>query len=76
MAYENSGIISKNKFFKNEGQPQITGKATVGGVEYKVAGWSKVGKDGPFYSLKFTDVNDEPKKMEPSNNDIDDNIPF
>ena len=57
MAYEqrdNSGIISKNKYKTLEKHPEISGKALVNGVEYRVAGWEKTGSQGKFYSLLFT----------------------
>jgi hypothetical protein len=76
--YEMLGIISKNKYKKMPSQPDITGKATIEGKEIKIAGWAKVGKDGPYYSIKFTFADDVPKEKTSNSfeNDIDDEIPF
>ena len=66
MAYDNTGTIQKNKYKKTEGQPDIVGKATINGVEMKIAGWAKKWPDGsPFYSCKFQVKDDEqaPKKI-------------
>ena len=54
MAYDNSGTLGKNKYQKNDSQPAFTGNATIGGVEYKIAGWVHQGKDGEFIGLKFS----------------------
>jgi len=76
-SYEMMGMISKNKYKKMDKQPDITGTATIDGVEYRIAGWPKTGKDGPYYSLKFS-LKDEAPKSNQSNNtdDLDDHIPF
>ena len=66
MAYDNTGTIQKNKYKKTDGQPDIIGKATINGVEMKIAGWAKKWPDGsPFYSCKFQVKDDEqvPKKI-------------
>ena len=75
MAYDNTGTIQKNKYKKTDGQPDIIGKATINGVEMKVAGWSKKWSDGsPYYSVKFTvkEEGETPKKVEPSVATLDD----
>jgi hypothetical protein len=75
--YDMSGIISKNKYKKLDKQPDITGKATINGQEMMVAGWAKSGNSGPYYALKFTVKDDEPKKNQSnSKEDLDDHIPF
>lgn len=55
--YDNelSGVLFPVKEKKNEKGPDVTGTATIGGVEYRIAGWRKSTKsDGsPFYSLRF-----------------------
>lgn len=82
MAYDNTGTVQKNKYKKTDGQPDIIGKATINGVEMKIAGWAKKWPDGsPFYSVKFTpkDENAEvPKKIgdDPKPQLDDDEIPF
>ena len=76
-SYEMMGRVSKNKYQKNDTQPAITGISTINGVEYRIAGWPKKDKEGPFYSLKFT-IKDEASKPASSTSmdDIDDEIPF
>jgi len=76
-SYEMMGRVSKNKYQKNDTQPAITGTSTINGVEYRIAGWPKKDKEGPFYSLKFT-VKDAAPKSNQSNSmdDLDDHIPF
>ena len=77
MAYDNSGIIGKNKRKELDKHPDIQGQATVNGVEYWMSGWKKE-KDGKgFYSLAF-----KPKEAKSqsggssSSPDLDDEIPF
>ena len=75
MAYDNTGMISKNKFKKTDGQPDITGTANIDGVEKRIAGWLKTRDDGSsYYSLKFQNK-DEQKAAAPKA-DMDDEIPF
>lgn len=52
---EMTGVLFPVKEKKNEKGPDITGTATIGGTEYRMAGWRKSTKsDGsPFYSIKF-----------------------
>lgn len=54
--YDNelTGVLFPVKNKTNERGPDITGTATIGGTEYRVAGWKKTAKaGGAFYSLKF-----------------------
>lgn len=53
MAYDNNGILSKNRKKEKDTHPDINGSATIEGVEYWLSGWAKTGKNGPFYSLAF-----------------------
>jgi hypothetical protein len=77
MAYDNSGIIGKNKRKQKDNHPDIQGQATVNGVEYWISGWQKNGSDGIFYSLSF-----KPKEAKSqsggssSSPDLEDEIPF
>jgi len=54
MAYDNSGILGRNKYKKSDGQPDYTGKATINGVEYRVAAWLKENADGKFFAMKYS----------------------
>jgi hypothetical protein len=54
----NCGFIAKNTRKNAEKQPDITGKATVGGIEYRVAGWRKTNDKGSYYSLSFKPADD------------------
>jgi hypothetical protein len=82
MAYDNSGIISKNRKKEKENHPDINGRATIDGVEYWVSGWSKTGSNGPFYSLSFKKKDDQqgqiaPRASQPVSSGLDDDeIPF
>lgn len=71
-AYPNSGIIFKNGYKTDDTQPDYTGKATIDGVEYRVAGWWKY-KEGkpPFLTMTFQkDVPLEPPpKSKPIKNE-------
>ena len=80
MAYDNNGIVSKNRRKEKENHPDITGQATIDGKDYWLSGWSKTGKNGPFYSLSFK-PKDEQKQggqsSAPASNSLDDDeIPF
>lgn len=84
MAYDNNGILSKNRKKEKETHPDINGSATVEGVEYWLSGWAKTGKNGPFYSLSFKrkdqqgQVPSKPASPPPSASSglDDDEIPF
>lgn len=82
MAYDNTGTIQKNKYKKTEGQPDIVGKATINGVEMKMAGWAKKWPDGsPYYSVRYTPKDENAERPKKFNDDPqpqldDDEIPF
>ncbi len=49
-----SGILFPERNKKNEKGPDVTGRGTIGGVEYRVAGWKREGSGGgKFYSLSL-----------------------
>jgi hypothetical protein len=50
---ENTGVLFKNDTGDNPKRPAYKGKLDVGGVEYKLAGWIREGKNGKFISLKI-----------------------
>lgn len=69
MSYEqkdNSGILFKNNKKEKLEQPDSTGNATIAGVKYRVAGWTKTSKDGnKFLTLAFR-VDDGISKTKPA----------
>ena len=72
MTYDNSGIISKNDRKETDKHPDISGSATVDGVEYWLSGWKKEKNGRGFYTLSF-----KPKDARtPERKDLDDEIPF
>jgi hypothetical protein len=76
--YDNSGIISKNKYKKLDSHPDITGEATISGVKLRVAGWHKMGSKGPFYALQFKTEEEKTSQTSQSSHreNIDDEILF
>lgn len=79
--YELMGVTSDNQYKETEKQPEFTGKCTIDGVEYKMAGWRRMGNNGEFVSWKFqkseSPVSYEPKVASPNEfkNQVDD-LPF
>ena len=90
--YDMSGFVSEVMIFlgspptpatslHTDKHPDITGKATIDGVAYEIAGWQKEGNQGKFYSLKFQLPRAEEKKpaMKETGggiDDLEDDIPF
>lgn len=58
---DNSGILFTNGRKERDNQPDFKGRCTIGGVEYWVSGWEKVGQKGPFTSLAFEIKEDKPQ---------------
>lgn len=73
MADDNFGFLSKNPRKEKSNHPDIKGSATVGGVEYWLAGWQKTNEKGVYYSLAFTEKEERrTSQVDPD----DDSIPF
>jgi len=56
MAYEqkpNTGVLFRNERKEKDTQPDHTGNALIGGVEYYISAWVKDGKKGKFFSFSF-----------------------
>lgn len=55
---ELSGVLFPNDKRGNDRAPDVTGKATIDGTEYRVAGWRRVSSNTgkQFFSLKFEDM--------------------
>ena len=75
-----NGSVFKNTYKKLEKQPDYTGNAKIDGVDYKIAMWIKVKKDGnKYFSCSFQKADQEIKQKSSSylpQDDIDDEIPF
>lgn len=73
---EMTGVLFREWNKKNPKGPDMTGKMTLKGVEYRLAGWTKEGKGGhKFLSLKLTPPKDEYDQSQPQPI-ADDDIPF
>lgn len=76
--YDMSGVSSNNDYKKAEKQPDYTGKCTIDGKELRMAGWKRTGTNGEFVSWKFSEPQEaqlQPQTV-PSNDDIQDDLPF
>lgn len=66
MSYEQrekSGILFRQEK-RSERAPDFSGECTIGGVKYKIVGWSKTAKSGSkFLSLQFEDPNEKPRYL-------------
>jgi hypothetical protein len=76
--HDNSGIPFKNDHKAIDSQPDYTGSATVGGVEFRLSAWVKQGAKGKFMSLSLTpkDAAKPTAKTAPANDFHSDEIPF
>ena len=77
-----SGSVFKNTYKKLDKQPDYTGSAKIDDVDYKIAMWIKVKKDGQkFFSCSFQKAdsvrpNGGQRQAYASNDLDDDSIPF
>ena len=60
----------------NPKRPDRTGKLNINGTWYKLSGWIKDGKNGPFLSGKVQAIEEERKPAKPADEPFDDRIPF
>lgn len=62
---ELSGVLFANDKRGNDKAPDVTGKATIEGKEYRVAGWRRVSNNTgkQFFSLKFEDAEERAKAL-------------
>lgn len=64
MAYDNSGILSANKWKTKDGQPDYKGSGMYGGKEFWISGWIKERTDEEGMTHKFLSLSLEPKGEE------------
>ncbi len=73
--YDNTNTFAlfKNELGDNPKKPNYTGSANVDGIEFRIAGWIREGKNGKFISgtvqMKEGDV-------KPKQEAIDEDVPF
>lgn len=82
----NSGLLSKNKRKEKDTHPDYAGSINVGGVEYWLSGWVKIGKPTSkipgeeFYSLSVRPKNQQrasvPTRAPAPADEFNDEIPF
>lgn len=76
------GSLSANEFKKTDSQPGYTGKVTVNGVKYRLAGFLKENENGKYFSLSVTQKTEGDNRQEeqsyqaPARDPDDDQIPF
>ena len=78
---EGSGSLFKNDKKTAENQPNATGSALIGGVEYWVSGWTKTDKNGgKWQSLAFKRKDEAERKPAPARSgsvaELDSDLPF
>jgi len=73
-----TGILFRNDEKRGDKSPDYGGTCMVDGIEYRVSGWRKEGKSGPFLSLAFRPMREEqkPEKSRPSPDSDDLEAPF
>ena len=78
MAYENSGILFRNKDKKSDNHPDYGGKINIGGTEYYLNGWLKLDKNGDRFLSLSVKPKEAPKEQTPMQKvrDMDDDVPF
>ena len=73
--YDNTNTFAlfKNELGDNPKKPNYTGSANIDGIEFRIAGWIREGKNGKFISgtvqLKEGDV-------KPKQEAVDEDVPF
>jgi len=51
-----TGAIFTNRYKRSDKQPDYTGKVTINGEEYRIAGWKRTDRNGnAFMSIALTD---------------------
>jgi uncharacterized protein (DUF736 family) len=79
---ENTGMVFRNEYKKEENHPDFKGKINVDGTEKEIALWSNPPKDGKkgYFGIKISDpyVTEEPNAgdIEKEINPQQDDLPF
>ena len=73
--YDNSGILSRNDYKKEDKHPDYRGDCLIEGKKMKIAGWIRDRKDGSgkFMSLKFEVMEENQVSQSAANNE---EVPF
>jgi hypothetical protein len=76
--YDMSGVSSANDYKQKENHPDFTGKCTINGKEFRMAGWTRQGNNGNFISWKFSEPLPKEGVQEPQAipNNAKDDLPF
>ena len=74
--YNMSGVSSNNDYKNNDKQPDLTGKCTIEGKEYRMAGWKRTGTNGEFVSWKFSEPQAPQLQPQTVPSNAQDDLPF
>lgn len=71
-----TGALFKNEYKQKPNQPDLTGTCRIGGVDYKIAAWTKTTQSGKrMISMAYTEMDEQNPPMG-GPVDIDDEILF
>jgi len=77
---DNTGVLFSNKDKKTDKHPNLKGLVKINGIEFWASGWVNIDQGGDKYiSLKFKPKESKSRvqqKLDKSNKELDDNIPF
>lgn len=76
MKYDNSFILFRNDKKDTDKHPDLTGKLTVNGQEYRIAAWSRTGEKGKFLTGKVDVEQREERRPAPAQEELNDDIPW
>ena len=73
------GTLNKSKVKTKDSQPDMFGDCLIGGIKYRISGWSKTSQSGNKYlSLSFSDIEKYKKEQMANSSDApdDNDLPF
>ena len=73
---EKSGILFKEQEKKSDRSPDYTGRATIAGMDYRIAAWIKEGGRGRFLSLAFSIPESRPAVPRTTSTTDEDDLEF